>query len=389
MEYKMRLRKTGLLEPVNDIIDLPTPSNISYWWNFGSLLCLCLGIQIITGVLLAMHYRSDVSLAFSSVAHIVRDVNYGWILRYVHANGASLFFICVYCHIGRGLYYGGYSRILTWIVGVFIFFIMMLTAFIGYVLPWGQMSFWAATVITNLVSAIPSVGGSIVEWIWGGFSVSNSTLNRFFSLHYLLPFVLVGLVLAHLLTLHEKGSNEPLGLVGLSDRTAFHVYFTIKDILGFLFLFFLFVIIGIEPRIETLLQDPENYIQANPLVTPVHIQPEWYFLFAYAILRSIPNKLGGVLALFASILVLLLMPILDCSKIRSLTFNPTGKFFFWFFVGDFIILTWIGSAPAGADPYVLIGRIATIFYFGYFLVLVPLLGYLSNSFYEHNAERSS
>nr|YP_654083.1 cytochrome b [Trichoplax adhaerens]Q1AGX7.1 RecName: Full=Cytochrome b; AltName: Full=Complex III subunit 3; AltName: Full=Complex III subunit III; AltName: Full=Cytochrome b-c1 complex subunit 3; AltName: Full=Ubiquinol-cytochrome-c reductase complex cytochrome b subunit [Trichoplax adhaerens]ABF48511.1 apocytochrome b [Trichoplax adhaerens]BBI37418.1 apocytochrome b [Placozoa sp. H17 HM-2017] len=380
----MRLRKTGLLAPVNDIIDLPTPSNISYWWNFGSLLGLCLGIQILTGVLLAMHYRSDVSLAFSSVAHIVRDVNYGWILRYVHANGASLFFICVYCHIGRGLYYGSYSRVLTWIVGVLIYFIMMLTAFIGYVLPWGQMSFWGATVITNLVSAIPSVGGSIVEWIWGGFSVSNCTLNRFFSLHYLLPFVLVGLVLAHLLTLHEKGANNPLGVVSLSDRSTFHVYFTIKDILGFLILLGVFVIIGIEPRIETLLQDPENFIQANPLVTPVHIQPEWYFLFAYAILRSIPNKLGGVLALFASILVLLLMPILDRSKIRSLTFNPVAKFFFWFIVGDFFILTWIGSAPAGTEPYVLIGRIATIFYFGYFLVLVPLLGYLSNLFYEYN-----
>nr|YP_009582147.1 cytochrome b [Polyplacotoma mediterranea]QBK82176.1 cytochrome b [Polyplacotoma mediterranea] len=383
----MRIRKSSILLMGNDMIDLPTPSNINYWWNFGSLLVLCLFIQILTGIFLAMHYRSDILLAFSSVEHIIRDVNYGWIIRYMHANGASIFFICVYCHIGRGIYYGGYHRVLTWIIGVFIYFIMMLTAFIGYVLPWGQMSFWGATVITNLVSAIPYIGGSIVEWIWGGFSVGNCTLNRFFSLHYLLPFVLIGLIFTHFLALHEKGSNNPLGVANNLDKSPFHIYFTIKDIVGFVLLLASLVIIGILTPIETLLQDPENFIQANPLVTPVHIQPEWYFLFAYAILRSIPNKLGGVLALFASIIILVFLPLLQPQHssfgfcIRSLSFRPFAKFFFWLLVGDFLILTWIGSQPV-EDPYILIGRISTIFYFSYFIIITPLLNYIEKLCWE-------
>ena len=374
----MRIRKENpLISPINSmLIDLPSPSNISYLWNFGSLLGLCLGIQILTGIFLAMHYSADVSIAFSSVTHILEDVNYGFLLKYLHANGASAFFICVYIHIARGLYYGSYLRSHLWASGISIFLIMMLTAFIGYVLPWGQMSFWGATVITNFVSAIPYIGNDVVQWIWGGFSVSNATLNRFFSLHYLFPFVLALLVIIHIVLLHENGSNSPIGVNPNSDKVPFHSYFSYKDAYGFVLLFILLsVLVFYAPNI---LGDPENYIKANPLVTPVHIMPEWYFLFAYAILRAIPNKLGGVIALVLSILVLAVLPFVHTSNLRGLSFRPIGKVLYWSFMMNFILLTWIGSKPV-EDPYIFIGQISSVFYFSYFLLLVPLSGLIENS----------
>uniref|UniRef100_A0AAU8HNI2 Cytochrome b n=1 Tax=Porifera sp. TaxID=3140030 RepID=A0AAU8HNI2_9METZ len=369
-------KENPVISLINSIfIDLPAPSNFSYLWNFGSLLGICLIIQIITGIFLAMHYCSDVNLAFTSVAHITRDVNYGFILRYLHANGASMFFLCVYFHIGRGLYYGSYTKVIVWNVGVVLFFLMIITSFIGYVLPWAQMSFWAATVITNLLSAIPYIGDDIVKWVWGGFSVSNATLNRFFSLHYLLPFVLAGLAIIHLIALHEGGSNNPIGIRSDIDKVPFHHYYALKDLYGVIvFTLVLSILAFLFPY---SLGDAENFKPANPLVTPVHIKPEWYFLFVYAILRSIPNKLGGVVALMASILVLLLMPYLHKNRIRGLSFRPLSKILFWFLVGDFLILTWIGGQPV-EDPYILIGQIAAIFYFAYFLILTPMVGYLEN-----------
>jgi len=373
----VRIRKENpLISPINSmLIDLPSPSNISYLWNFGSLLGLCLVIQILTGIFLAMHYSADVSIAFSSVTHILEDVNYGFVLKYLHANGASAFFICVYIHIARGLYYGSYLRAHLWASGISIFLIMMLTAFIGYVLPWGQMSFWGATVITNFVSAIPYIGNDVVQWIWGGFSVSNATLNRFFSLHYLFPFVLALLVIIHIVLLHENGSNSPIGINSNSDKVPFHSYFSYKDAYGFVLLFILLsVLVFYAPNV---LGDPENYIKANPLVTPVHIMPEWYFLFAYAILRAIPNKLGGVIALVLSILVLAVLPFVHTSNLRGLSFRPVGKFLYWTFMVNFILLTWIGSKPV-EDPYIFIGQISSVFYFSYFLLLVPLSGILEN-----------
>lgn len=373
----MRIRKQNpIISPVNSvIIDLPSPSNISYLWNFGSLLGLCLGVQIVTGIFLAMHYSADVSIAFSSVTHILEDVNYGFILKYLHANGASAFFICVYVHIARGLYYGSYLRAHLWFSGITIFLIMMLTAFIGYVLPWGQMSFWGATVITNFVSAIPYIGDDIVQWIWGGFSVSNATLNRFFSLHYLFPFILALLAVIHIVLLHEHGSNSPIGINPNSDKVPFHSYFSSKDVYGFVLLFILLSFLVFY--VPNYLGDPENYIKANPLVTPVHIMPEWYFLFAYAILRAIPNKLGGVIALVLSVLILAVLPYVHTSYIKGLSFRPLGKVFYWFFIVNFILLTWIGSKPV-EDPYIFIGQLSSIFYFSYFLVLVPLSGLVEN-----------
>ncbi len=344
----------------SSLIDLPAPRNFSIWWNFGSLLGLCLGIQILTGLFLAMHYTPHIDLAFSSVAHITRDVNYGWLLRNIHANGASWFFICIYLHVGRGLYYGSYINMETWNLGVVLLIATIATAFLGFVLPWGQIRFWGATVITNLVSAIPYIGPMIVEWLWGGFAVDNATLNRFFAFHFIVPFIIVALTVLHLLFLHQTGSNNPLGLNSNSDKIPFHIYYSSKDLVGFFVLFLSLSIISMFS--PNLLGDPENFIPANPLVTPVHIKPEWYFLWAYAILRSIPNKLGGVVAMFAAILILLLVPLIFNQKHRGLIFYPLTQIIFWIFIGVFFVLTWIGGCPVEA-PYELIGQITTAFYF--------------------------
>nr|WDE81339.1 cytochrome b [Empidonax flaviventris]WDE81341.1 cytochrome b [Empidonax flaviventris] len=365
-----------LLKMVNNsLIDLPTPSNISAWWNFGSLLGICLATQIITGLLLAMHYTADTSLAFMSVAHTCRNVQFGWLIRNLHANGASFFFICIYLHIGRGFYYGSYLYKETWNTGVVLLLTLMATAFVGYVLPWGQMSFWGATVITNLFSAIPYIGQTLVEWAWGGFSVDNPTLTRFFALHFLLPFMIAGLTLIHLTFLHETGSNNPLGISSDCDKIPFHPYFSTKDILGFIILFLPLMTLALFS--PNLLGDPENFTPANPLVTPPHIKPEWYFLFAYAILRSIPNKLGGVLALAASVLVLFLAPFLHMSKQRTMTFRPLSQLLFWILVANLLILTWIGSQPV-EHPFIIIGQLASLTYFTILLILFPIIGALEN-----------
>nr|ADA72106.1 cytochrome b [Pachytriton brevipes] len=370
-------RKTHPLLKIinNSFIDLPTPSNISYWWNFGSLLGICLITQIITGLFLAMHYTADTQSAFSSVAHICRDVNHGWLMRNIHANGASFFFICIYLHIGRGLYYGSYMFKETWNIGVVLLLLVMATAFVGYVLPWGQMSFWGASVITNLLSAIPYVGSSLVEWVWGGFSVDKATLTRFFAFHFLLPFLIAGMSIIHLLFLHETGSNNPTGIPSNQDKVSFHPYFSYKDLLGFLLALLTLVLITLV--VPNLLVDPENFIPANPLMAPPHIKPEWYFLFAYAILRSIPNKLGGVIALLMSILILMFIPMLHTSKQRSLMFRSTSQILFWLLVANTLILTWIGGMPV-EPPFTEIGQIASVLYFLLFIIMIPLIGLWEN-----------
>lgn len=372
--YNVRWIKNYLIAFLNNhLITYPTPINLSYAWSFGSLAGICLIIQILTGIFLAMHYTPHIELAFSSIEHIMRDVNNGWFIRYAHANGASMFFIVVYCHIFRGLYYGSYMhpRQLLWCSGVVIFILMMATAFMGYVLPWGQMSFWGATVITSLVTAVPYIGQLIVDWLWGGFTVNNATLNRFFSLHFFLPFVLAALSLVHLSLLHKVGSNNPLGSDSYIDKIPFYPYYFVKDIFAFfIFLFIFSIFLFYFPN---ALGHPDNYIPADPMHTPPHIVPEWYFLPYYAILRSIPDKLYGVLAMGGSLIVLFIIPFSNTSEIRSTDFRPIFKIFYWLLVTDFLLLGWIGQKPV-TDVYILVGQYATAFYFIFFLFLIPLIG---------------
>ena len=361
-------------------VDYPTPKNLNYWWNFGSLAGFFLLVQIITGIILSMHYTAHVDHAFSSIEHIMRNVNHGWLIRYIHMNGASFFFIVVYIHIFRGLYYGSYKapRELLWWLGIIILLLMMATAFMGYVLPWGQMSFWGATVITNLFSAIPLVGEGIVQWLWGGYSVDNPTLSRFYTLHFLLPFLIVGVVFLHIVALHTHGSNNPLGIdrKGPQDSIPFHPYYTVKDFFGLgIALTIFFSVVFFAPD---YMGHPDNYVPADPLKTPSHIVPEWYFLPFYAVLRAIPDKLGGVIAMFSAIFVLFLLPWLDTSKVRSAAFRPIYKILFWVFFIDAIVLGWIGSKPA-EGTYIIIGRIATFYYFLHFLIIMPLLGFIEKT----------
>ena len=365
MFYPIR-KDHPLIKLINgSFINLPGPINLSFWWNYGSLLGLCLIIQIITGLFLTLHYSPHIDIAFSSVTHIARDVNLGWLLRNIHANGARIFFLFLYLHIGRGIYYGSFLFLEVWNIGVIIFFLTMAAAFIGYVLVWGQISFWAATVITNILSAIPYIGKILVEWVWGGFAVDNATLNRFFGFHFIVPFIIAALSLIHLIFLHQSGSNNPLGILADRDKTPFHSYYRFKDAAGFLSAtFFLLIIALYAPSFFT---DPENFIPANPLVTPIHIKPEWYFLWIYTILRSIPNKLGGVIALFSSILLLIILNLIFTANSRTIRFYPLTQRLFWLFVSNLIILTWIGGCPV-EPPYELIGQISTCLYFLFFLI---------------------
>jgi len=382
----MRIFKSHpLLKMVNSyVIDSPQPSNLSYLWNFGSLLAFCLIIQIATGVTLAMHYNPSVLEAFNSVEHIMRDVNNGWLIRYLHSNTASAFFFLVYLHIGRGLYYGSYRapRTLVWTIGTVIFILMMATAFLGYVLPYGQMSLWGATVITNLMSAIPWVGQDIVEFIWGGFSVNNATLNRFFSLHYLLPFVLAALALMHLIALHDSaGSGNPLGVSGNYDRLPFAPYYIFKDLITiFIFILVLSIFVFYMPN---LLGDSENYVVANPMQTPPAIVPEWYLLPFYAILRSIPNKLLGVIAMFSALLIILSLIFLDLNKFRGFQYRPLSKIAFYSFVAIFLSLMVLGARHV-ESPYIEFGQISTLLYFLYFLLFIPVISYIENDIVKLN-----
>ena len=366
-----------LLTLASHLTEYPTPKNLNYWWTFGGILTFCLITQIITGLVLAMHYIAHADLAFSSVEHIMRDVNYGWLIRYIHANGASMFFLAVYIHIFRSLFYGSYKspREIIWIIGIIIYLLMMAAAFLGYVLPWGQMSFWGATVITNLFSAIPLVGEGIVTWLWGGYSVDNPTLTRFFTLHYLIPFLILGLVVLHIWALHVPGNNNPIGIdikKPSKDTVPFHPYIVIKD--GFALLMFMIVFAFFVFYTPNILGHADNYIEANPLVTPAHIVPEWYLLPFYAILRSVPDKLLGVIAMLSAILILAALPWLDTSKIRSAVFRPLYKQFYWILVADVLILGYVGAMPA-EGLYLLVARIATAYYFLHFLVVLPILGF--------------
>nr|QEJ81475.1 cytochrome b [Diaphanes citrinus] len=357
------MKKNPMMKIIHkSIIKLPSPSNISAWWNFGSLLGMCLMIQMLTGLFIAFHYSNNIQLAFDSVNHLSNNVNYGWLMRICHSNGASMFFICLYLHLSRGLYYGSFMYKETWITGVLIMLITMGTAFLGYVLPWSQMSFWGATVITNLLSAIPYLGKMIVQWVWGGFAIENAALSRFFSLHFILPFIIAGMVMIHLLFLHQKGSNNPMGTNSNIDKIPFNPYFTIKDIYGMMMMMFMFMMFSMYNPYK--LSDPDNFILANPMMTPIHIQPEWYFLFAYAILRSIPNKLGGVMALLMSIMIFMIMPTFK-KKIMSNSFYPINKILFWSFVTTTIMLTWIGTKPV-ENPFIMAGQTLTIMYFAFF-----------------------
>ncbi len=366
-----------LLTLAHHINDYPTPKNLNYWWTFGGILTFFLIIQIITGLVLAMHYVAHADLAFGSVEHIMRDVNYGWLIRYLHANGSSMFFLAVYIHIFRALFYGSYKapREMIWIIGMLIYLLMMATAFMGYVLPWGQMSFWAATVITNLFSAIPLVGESITSWLWGGYAVGSPTLTRFYSLHYLMPFLIFGLVILHIWALHIPGNNNPVGIdikKPSKETVPFHPYIVIKDF--YALLIFLIIFSGFVFFVPNVLGHPDNYIEANPMVTPSHIVPEWYLLPFYAILRSVPDKLGGVVVMFAAVFILMFLPWLDTSKVRSAVFRPLYKVFFWILVIDVIVLGYIGANPP-EGMYLIIGRIATIYYFVHFILIMPLLGF--------------
>nr|YP_010613676.1 cytochrome b [Pseudergolis wedah]WAR69307.1 cytochrome b [Pseudergolis wedah] len=363
--YKPIRKNHPIIKIVNNsLIDLPSPSNISSWWNFGSLLALCLIIQIITGLFLTMYYTANIELAFYSVNYICRNVNYGWLIRTMHANGASFFFICIYIHMSRGIYYESFNLKYTWMIGIMILFLLMATAFMGYVLPWGQMSFWGATVITNLLSAMPYLGTMLVNWIWGGFAVDNATLTRFYTFHFLFPFIILMMTMIHLLFLHQTGSNNPLGINSNLDKIPFHPFFTFKDLIGFIILISILTMLSLTN--PYMLGDPDNFIPANPLVTPIHIQPEWYFLFAYAILRSIPNKLGGVIALIMSILIFIILPFTFNKKIQGIQFYPINQILFWSFISIIMLLTWIGARSVEI-PYIMTGQILTLFYFSYFI----------------------
>jgi ubiquinol-cytochrome c reductase cytochrome b subunit len=384
------IKSNSILKLVNAyIIDASQPTNISYLWNFGSLLAVCLIIQIVTGVTLAMHFNPSVAEAFNSVEHIMRDVNNGWLVRYLHSNTASAFFTLVYLHIGRGLYYGSYRapRTLVWIIGTIILILLIAIGFLGYVLPYGQMSLWGATVITNLISAIPWIGQDIVEFIWGGFSVNNATLNRFFALHFVLPFVLAALVLMHLIALHDvAGSSNPLGITGTYDRIPFAPYYLFKDLITiFMFILVLSIFVFFMPN---ALGDSENYVMANPMQTPAAIVPEWYLLPFYAILRSIPNKLLGVIAMFSALLIILILPLTDLGKTKGLQFRPLSKLAFWFFVANFFILLQLGAKHV-EDPFIVFGQISTALYFSYFLIIVPVVSLLENTLIDLSINNNS
>nr|YP_009566715.1 cytochrome b [Greenidea psidii]QBB73077.1 cytochrome b [Greenidea psidii] len=357
------MKKSFLMKLMSPLFNLPTPSNISFMWNFGSLLLICLMNQIFTGLFLAFHYKTDINLAFQSIINMNRNINFGWLIRSFHANGASMFFIMIYIHISRGIYMNSFNFKMTWLIGVILLLLTMMTAFVGYVLPWGQMSFWGATVITNLLSAIPYLGNSIVIWIWGGFSINNATLTRFFSIHFILPFIILLFTFIHLMFLHLTGSNNPLGINSNFDKIMFSPYFIIKDLIGMMMFMWMFIILTLI--FPYLLNDHNNFIMANPMITPNHIQPEWYFLFSYSILRAIPNKLGGVIALLMSILILLMLPMLNNKKFLSNKFYPLNKMLFWIFITTFILLTWIGTQPV-ESPFIEISQLLTIMYFSYF-----------------------
>nr|DAC76790.1 TPA_asm: cytochrome b [Pseudomyrmex flavicornis] len=350
------------------LLNLPTPSNISYMWNFGSLLGLFLGVQIMSGFFLSMHYCPSTSMAFNSIIHIMQNVNSGWLFHNIHINGATMFFLCMYIHIARGIYFYSFNLIKTWMIGVTIFLVSMTTAFLGYVLPWGQMSFWGATVITNLLSTIPYLGNDIVMWVWGGFSINNSTLNRFYSIHFILPFLILMLMITHLMFLHESGSSNPLGVKSDLNKIPFHIYFTIKDLYMFMLIILMFSTVILQ--YPYMFSDPDNFTSANPMVTPVHIQPEWYFLFAYAILRSIPNKLGGVVALMLSIMILYTLP-LNSFNFNSTNFYPLSQILFWILANSFIMLTWVGSQSI-EEPFVLISQITAVIYFSLLMLMTPI-----------------